>query len=85
MTPTFVHLGRDVNDYAPRALGEKKRSRKKAGHRTWAAKGKPVPGVHVGDIMSREVRSRVMGRIRGKHTKPEIVMAKLIMSRRFGV
>jgi DNA mismatch endonuclease (patch repair protein) len=45
--------------------------RRKAGHRSWAARNAPVPGTHQGDIMSPETRSRVMARIRGQNTRPE--------------
>ena len=56
----------------------KKTSRRKAGHRSWAAGNAPVSGEHRGDIMSPEQRSRVMSRIRGKNTGPEqIIFAKL--------
>ncbi len=51
---------------------------RKAGHRSWGARGQPVPGSHSGDTMSRETRSRVMSRIRGKHTKPEKTLAALL-------
>lgn len=50
--------------------------RKKAGHRSWASQGKKVPGKHQGDIMSKEARSRVMARIRGKDTSPELTMVR---------
>lgn len=49
---------------------------KKAGHRSWAANNAPVPGKHRGDIMSKEKRSALMSRIKGKNTKPE----RLVMS-----
>lgn len=49
----------------------KRKPRRKAGHRSWAARGAPIPGKHHGDIMSPETRSRVMARIRGKNTGPE--------------
>ena len=50
---------------------KKPRIRKKAGHRSWAARNAPVAGAHSGDIMSRTTRSRVMSRIKGKDTTPE--------------
>lgn len=50
--------------------------RKKAGHRSWAARNAPIPGGHHGDIMSAEKRSALMSRIKGKGTGPE----KAIMS-----
>jgi len=51
---------------------------RKAGHRSWAARSQKVAGTHVGDIMSTKTRSRVMSRIKGKNTKPELaVMAEL--------
>ena len=54
------------------------RKHKTAGHRRWAANNAPVAGVHVGDIMSREKRSALMGRIRGIDTGPErLVCAEL--------
>lgn len=49
----------------------KRSSRKKAGHRNWAAKSGRVVGEHSGDIMSPEIRSAVMSRIRAKNTSPE--------------
>ncbi len=57
---------------------EKRKTRRKAGHRSWAAGGAPVPGKHRGDIMSAELRSQVMARIKGKNTSPErIIFAEL--------
>jgi DNA mismatch endonuclease (patch repair protein) len=57
----------------------KRRARtKKAGHRSWAGAGKCVPGIHHGDIMSPETRSRVMSRIRSKNTNPEKILARLL-------
>lgn len=47
------------------------RRKQKAGHRKWAARSGPVPGTHVGDVMSPEARSAVMSRIRSKNTGPE--------------
>lgn len=49
---------------------------KKACHRTWAAGGKPVKGGHTGDIMTPEVRSLLMARIKGKNTNPELLLNK---------
>jgi DNA mismatch endonuclease (patch repair protein) len=49
----------------------KSRTRKKAGHRSWAARNAPVAGEHRGDIMSADTRSQVMSRIKGKDTSPE--------------
>lgn len=54
--------------------GKKSKSRRKAGHRSWAAGNAPVPGEHRGDIMSPNKRSRVMSRIRGKNTTPERII-----------
>ena len=52
--------------------------RKKAGHRSWAAKGQLAPGAHRGDIMSPAKRSALMSRICGKNTGPEkALVAKL--------
>ena len=44
---------------------------KKAGHRSWGARGRRVPGTHVGDFMSPAKRSALMARIRGSNTGPE--------------
>ncbi len=59
---------------------------KKSGHRSWAARSAPVPGGHVGDIMSPEKRSAVMSRIRGKDTAPELEICRQLHRRgiRFG-
>lgn len=57
--------------------------RKKAGHRKWAAKGGKVAGKHTGDIMSREKRSALMSRIKGKGTKPEQIIMAGVRSKRF--
>ena len=52
--------------------------KKKTGHRSWSSRNRKVPGVHRGDIMSPETRSRVMSRIKGQGTQPEkAVMAEL--------
>lgn len=52
--------------------------KKKAGHRSWAARNGKVSGSHTGDIMSAETRSKVMSRIKGKGTTPErIIMTEL--------
>ena len=56
--------------------------KKKAGHRSWAARNAPVPGKHNGDIMSREKRSKVMSRIRGKNTTPERMITKELRRRK---
>jgi DNA mismatch endonuclease (patch repair protein) len=53
--------------------------RKKAGHRKWAAKNGPVAGEHRGDFMSAETRSRLMSRIKGQNTGPELAMEKLLL------
>ena len=45
--------------------------RRKAGHRSWLARGQAAIGGHSGDIMSPERRSALMARIRGKDTSPE--------------
>lgn len=55
---------------------------KKAGHRSWARAGQKVPGSHRGDIMSKEVRSKVMSHIKGKNTKPERLVAAELRRRR---
>jgi DNA mismatch endonuclease (patch repair protein) len=57
-------------------------SRKKPGHRSWGARAQPVPGTHTGDTMSVATRSRVMARIRAKHTKPEIAFARLLEAKK---
>ncbi|REJ65355.1 MAG: very short patch repair endonuclease [Planctomycetota bacterium] len=56
----------------------KTRARRKAGHRTWAPRNGRVAGTHRGDIISKQTRSRVMARIKGKNTSPEkIIFAEL--------
>jgi DNA mismatch endonuclease (patch repair protein) len=45
-----------------------------AGHRRWGPCGGLVPGTHVGDIMTQQVRSALMSRIKGKNTEPERVI-----------
>jgi DNA mismatch endonuclease (patch repair protein) len=57
-------------------------AKKKAGHRSWAAKSAPIPGGHCGDIMSPEKRSALMSRIRGKHTQPEEIITKSLRARK---
>lgn len=54
--------------------------RKPAGHRRWGAAGERAPGGHNGDTMSKETRSRVMSRIRGKDTGPERAVAEILES-----
>ena len=49
---------------------------RKAGHRKWGRAGQKVPGKHNGDIMSTEKRSRVMAKIQGKNTSPELIMER---------
>ena len=56
-------------------------TRKKAGHRSWAAKNKPLQGGNRGDIMSAEKRSALMSRIRGKNTGPERKLFEILKSR----
>ncbi|MBN2384568.1 very short patch repair endonuclease [bacterium] len=56
----------------------KKRSVPKAGHRSWAPFNAPVPGIHRGDIMSTEKRSKVMSKIEGKNTSPERIIFALL-------
>ena len=56
------------------ATQPKKRSVKKAGHRSWAAGNAPVPGQHVGDFLTPEKRSQVMARIKGENTTPEKII-----------
>src|ERR1051326_2230462 len=51
---------------------------RKAGHRSWAARGGKIAGSHRGDTMSPETRSRVMAKIRGKDTGPEKLLAERI-------
>lgn len=55
---------------------------RKAGHRSWAAGNAPVPGKHVGDIMSPATRSAVMSRIRSKDTGPERTICRELRRRR---
>ncbi len=55
---------------------------KKAGHRSWAAYGRKVPGKHRGDIMSVEKRSALMARIRSKNTGPEQAIGKELAKQR---
>lgn len=52
--------------------------KKKSGHRNWAPKNAPVAGRHTGDIMSSEKRSRLMSRIKGKNTRPEIIIFNIL-------
>lgn len=59
-----------------------KRKRKKAGHRSWAPRGGKAPGHHRGDIMSKEKRSELMSRIRGKDTGPEQTIRRELRRRR---
>lgn len=54
--------------------GKPGKNRRKAGHRSWAARSGKAPGGHQGDIMPPEVRSRVMARIKGKDTGPERIV-----------
>ncbi|MCH8045939.1 MAG: very short patch repair endonuclease [Planctomycetes bacterium] len=56
-------------------------ARKKAGHRKWAPRGGKVPGVHRGDVMSPEKRSRLMAKIKGKDTSPELAIEKQLRIR----
>lgn len=58
----------------------RKNSYRKAGHRSWAAGGAPVPGGHRRDIMPPEKRSTVMSRIKGKNTGPERIIFNVIES-----
>jgi DNA mismatch endonuclease (patch repair protein) len=66
----------------PLISNNKKRSLKKAGHRSWAAGNAPVPGKHKGDIMSPEKRSKVMARIKGKNTGPERIIFALLRNKK---
>ncbi len=50
--------------------------KKKAGHRSWAARSGRVPGTHTGDILSPKTRSEVMSRIKGKNTSPERIVVR---------
>jgi DNA mismatch endonuclease (patch repair protein) len=59
---------------------EKRLCRKKAGHRSWAAKGQLAPGAHRGDIMSSAKRSALMSRIRGKNTGPERILVEELVA-----
>ena len=52
----------------------------KAGHRSWAPGGQRVRGVHRGDIMSAEKRSKLMARIHGKDTEPERLIANALIA-----
>lgn len=61
---------------------EKKTRKQKAGHRTWAGKGGKVSGEHRGDIMSKEKRSALMSRIKGKDTGPEKAVIEELLLRR---
>ncbi len=54
--------------------------RKKAGHRSWLARGQAATGGHSGDIMSPERRSALMARIRGKDTSPEREIGKRLVA-----
>jgi len=58
-----------------------RRKNLKAGHRSWAPRGGRIAGGHRGDTMSRETRSRVMAKIRGKDTGPERIFAEMLASR----
>lgn len=60
----------------------RKKSKKKAGHRSWASGNAPVAGGHNGDIMSSETRSRVMARIKGKNTGPERIIFSELRKRK---
>ena len=79
---TSVYTGRSVEIPSPevsgRALGRlmppEHGRYKKAGHRSWAAHGARVPGIHRGDSMSAEKRSALMARIRGRNTGPERII-----------
>src|SRR5260370_22697192 len=53
-----------------------RRTRKKAGQRSWAARNGPVRGSHRGDIMSAETRSLVMYGMKGKDTSPELILVR---------
>ena len=57
------------------------RARKKAGHRSWAARNGRVAGTHTGDIMSPATRSKVMSRIKGKNTSPERLVCQELRRR----
>jgi DNA mismatch endonuclease (patch repair protein) len=60
------------NRYSDNVIGTATvRKLKKAGHRSWLARGQAATGGHSGDIMSPERRSALMARIRGKDTSPE--------------
>lgn len=63
---------------------DRKKAIRKAGHRSWAARNGRVAGVHQGDIMSPEQRSRVMASIKGKHTGPERTIMLALTSRGLG-
>jgi len=54
---------------------------KRAGHRSWAARGAPVAGTHRGDIMSADKRSALMSRIKGSDTKPELALAACLIEK----
>lgn len=59
-------------------IPQKKRATRKAGHRSWARGNAPVPGGHRGDIMSAEMRSKVMSRIKDKNTSPERIIFAIL-------
>lgn len=65
-----VSMGKDTRH----KTRKRTRRSRKAGHRSWAAGNAPVAGEHRGDNMSPEKRSRVMSRIKGKNTKPELTI-----------
>ncbi|MFY9607388.1 MAG: very short patch repair endonuclease [Blastocatellia bacterium] len=52
----------------------RKATRRKAGHRSWAARSAKVAGGYRGDIMSPATRSIVMSRIKGSNTGPERIL-----------
>ncbi len=53
--------------------------RKKAGHRSWGARGGRVPGTHVGDFMPVATRCALMSRIGSKNTAPERQIDELLL------
>lgn len=56
----------------------KKKTKVRAGHRSWAPKMGPAPGGHSGDNMSPEKRRALMSRIRSTNTGPERTMMSLL-------
>ena len=60
----------------------RKKSRKKAGHRSWQAGNGRIAGAHRGDTMSPETRSSVMSQIKCTNTTPERLIFSELRRRR---